>query len=89
MKFSKYNNPSRKRKRKRNPYSAQYIKERKQELMTHLTEAKTDNERQILIEAYRVCVNPCERKSHEKILLSSKWLGLSLLEERRDLLYGR
>ena len=58
MKFSKYNNPNRKRKRRRSPYSTQYIKERKQELMTLLTEAKTDNERQMLIEAYRICVNP-------------------------------
>ena len=58
MKFSKYNNPNRKRKRRRSPYSTQYIEERKQELMTLLTEAKTDNERQMLIEAYRICVNP-------------------------------
>jgi len=58
MKFSKYNNPNRKRKRRRSPYSTQYIAERKQELMTLLTETKTDNERQMLIEAYRICVNP-------------------------------
>ncbi len=58
MKFSKYNNPNRKRKRRRSLYSTQYIAERKQELMTLLTEAKTDNERQMLIEAYRICVNP-------------------------------
>lgn len=57
MKFSKYNNPNRKR-RRRSTYSTQYIEERKQELMTLLTEAKTDNERQMLIEAYRICVNP-------------------------------
>lgn len=58
MKFTKFNNPSRKRKRRSSPYSAQYIEERKTELMKLLTNAQTDAERKYLIEAYRITINP-------------------------------
>lgn len=58
MTWSKYNNPNRKRKRKKPLYSNEYIEERKKELMELLTDAKTDKERQYLIEAYRITINP-------------------------------
>ncbi|MBQ7726279.1 MAG: hypothetical protein IJT66_03955 [Clostridia bacterium] len=58
MKFSKYNNPSRRRRRKPQAHSREYIEERERELMALLATAKTDQDKQILIDAFNISINP-------------------------------
>ena len=55
MKFTKFNNPN-KRKRKPIPkYSNEYMEERRTELRKLLTEAKTPAEEKQIIEAFNAC----------------------------------
>lgn len=59
MKFTKSNNPNKRRAPKRRaPHSREYINERKAELIEML--AKTDNpsEQEALIKAYNISINP-------------------------------
>lgn len=61
MKFSKYNNPAKRRKHRRpasRPYSAAYIEDRKAELFRLLADAKTDQQRDALIKAYNISIHP-------------------------------
>lgn len=59
-KFTKYNNPY--RKPYRNPYRSQhskaYIEEMKNELYQLIADAETDEEKMLLIDAFRVSVRP-------------------------------
>lgn len=57
-KFTKYNNPSKKRKERKHTYSNNYYNERKNELYNLLAEAKTEAERDALIKAFNVSMNP-------------------------------
>ena len=57
MKFSKSRNP-RKKTARRSPYSAAYIEERRRELDELLAKAKSDDERDMLIKAYSISINP-------------------------------
>lgn len=61
MKFSKYNNPAKRRKHRRSasrPYSAAYAEERRSELYRLLAEAKTEEQRDALIKAYNISIHP-------------------------------
>ena len=59
MRFSKYNNPNRKRKpKRRSPYSQEYINERKDEMYRLLTECKTEEEKDMIIKAFNVTIYP-------------------------------
>ena len=55
MKFSKYN--QRKRRRK-SGYSREYRQARHDELCRLISDCKTDTERELLIKAYEVSINP-------------------------------
>ena len=56
MKFSKYNNPSKKHRRKHTttPYSREYIEEQKKQLYALLAKAKTEEEKDMIIKAFDV-----------------------------------
>ena len=59
MKFTRYNNPNKRRTpKRRSPHSQEYINERREELIKLL--AKTDNpsEQEALIKAYSISINP-------------------------------
>lgn len=58
MKFSKWNNPSKKRRAKKSPYSQKYIEEQRERMYQLLGEAKTDAERDAIIKAFHVSINP-------------------------------
>lgn len=59
MKFSKYNNPNRRRKAKRkSPYSQEYINERKNEMYSLLAKAETEAEKDGIIKAFNISINP-------------------------------
>lgn len=59
MKFTRYNNPrKKKRKTRKPPYSESYINERKEELYQLLSEANSDYERDMLIKAFNVSIRP-------------------------------
>jgi len=57
-KFTKYNNPNRRKRSKKSPYSQQYINERREELYQLLAKAETDEEKNILIDAFHASINP-------------------------------
>lgn len=59
-KFTKYNNPYRKPygKRHRSQHSKAYIEEMKNELYQLVADTETDEERELLIDAFRVSVRP-------------------------------
>lgn len=57
MKFSKFNNPAKRRKVRR---SSQYVAERRNELYTLMAGAKSQKERDLLIDAYNVTVCPTQ-----------------------------
>lgn len=59
MKFTKYNNPSKKRRTvRRSPYSPRYIAEQRSEMKRLLANAKTDDEKDTIIKAFDVTVYP-------------------------------
>lgn len=60
MKFSKYNNPSKKHRRKHinTPYSKEYIEEQKEQLYALLAKAKTEEEKDMIIKAFDVSIHP-------------------------------
>lgn len=57
MTFTKHNNPNR-RKARRNTYSRYYKQKRYEELCQQLAQCNSDYERDILIKAYDVTINP-------------------------------
>ena len=58
MKFSKYNNPNKRKYKKPARYSAERREELRNELFRLLSEAKDDREREAIIKAYRITLNP-------------------------------
>ncbi len=61
MKFSKYNNPNKRNKRKsrkRSPYSKAYIEECREQMYQELAKCKTESERDMIIKAFYVSINP-------------------------------
>ena len=58
MKFSKYNNLGKRRIRRKNPYSQEYINERKNEMFSLLARANTEAEKNLIIKAFHVSINP-------------------------------
>ena len=59
MTWSKYNNPNRKRRpRRKSPYSQQYINERKNEMYQLLATAKTEDEKDNIVKAFNISINP-------------------------------
>lgn len=59
MKFSKYNNPAKRRKVRRN---SRYTAEQRNELYELLGKAQTEKERDLLIDAFNVSVHPTQKK---------------------------
>ena len=57
-KFTRFNNPNRKRKTRKSPYSEQYIKERRNEMYKLMANAETDEEKDILQKAFSITINP-------------------------------
>ena len=57
MKFTKYNNPNRRR-RKRSPYSQEYIAEQRDRMYELLAKAKTEAEKDNIIKAFHITINP-------------------------------
>ena len=57
MKWNKYNCPK-KRVKHQTMYSQEYINERKNEMYALIAKAKDDNERDAIIKAYHVTINP-------------------------------
>lgn len=55
MKFSKYNQ---RKKRRKSGYSREYRQARHDELCRLISDCKTDTERELLIKAYEVSINP-------------------------------
>lgn len=55
MKFTKFNNPNRKKRKPMPKYSNKYMEERRQELRKALAEAKTPAEEKHIIEAFNIC----------------------------------
>ena len=59
MKFTKYNNPNKKRRTvRRSPYSSKYIAEQRSKMERLLANAKTDDEKDAIIKAFDVTVHP-------------------------------
>ena len=59
MKFTKYNNPSKKRRTlRRSPYSAQYIAEQRSKMEMVLAKAETESEKNTIIKAFNVTIHP-------------------------------
>lgn len=59
MKFSKYNNPNKKRRPKRvSPYSSSYIEERRKEMYETLARCETEAQKDAIIKAFSVSINP-------------------------------
>lgn len=56
-KFTRYNNPN-KRKYRRKMYSDEYVNERRNELYMSLATATTESDKQILLDAFRASINP-------------------------------
>lgn len=57
-KFTRFNNPNRKRKTRKSPYSQQYINERRNEMYRLMANAKTDEEKDLIRKAFEVTINP-------------------------------
>lgn len=57
-KFTRFNNPNRKRKTRKSPYSEQYIEERRNEMYKLMANAETDEEKDILQKAFSITINP-------------------------------
>lgn len=59
MRFTKYNNPNKKRRVKRkSPYSQQYINERKNELCKLLATTENNEQMSMLIDAFNITIYP-------------------------------
>lgn len=58
MKFTKYNNPKKKRKARYSPYSQQYISERRDEMYQLLAKAETESQRDAIIKAFDITIHP-------------------------------
>ena len=58
MKFTKWNNPSRKRKARHNTYSEKFREEMQNELYEELAKCETEDQRSAVIKAYNVTMNP-------------------------------
>lgn len=58
MTFTKYTNPNRRRKARRNTYSRDYKQKQYEELWQQIAQCNSDYERDILIKAYDVTINP-------------------------------
>ena len=59
MKFTKYNNPNKRRApKRRTPHSQEYINERREELIKLLAKADDSKEEEMLIATYQVSINP-------------------------------
>ncbi len=56
--WTKYNNPNKRRVRKKSTYSAEYRKAREEEMYKLLAEAKDETEKQMIINAYKISINP-------------------------------
>ena len=54
MKFTKFNNPNRRKRKPIPKYSNEYMEERREELMKLLAEAKTPAEEKQIIEAFNI-----------------------------------
>ena len=54
MRFSKYNNPNKKRTGKKPIHSQTYINEQKTELRSLLMQAKTEQEKDAIIKAFNI-----------------------------------
>lgn len=57
-KFTRFNNPNRKRKTRKSPYSEQYIEECRNEMYKLMANAKTDEEKDVLQKAFSITINP-------------------------------
>lgn len=57
-KFTRFNNPNRKRKTRKSPYSQQYINERRNEMYKLMVNTETDEEKDILQKAFSITINP-------------------------------
>ena len=55
MKFSKFNNPNRRKRKSIPKYSNEYMEERREDLRKLLSEAKTPAEEKQIIEAFNSC----------------------------------
>ena len=59
MKFTKYNNPNKRRTpKRRSPHSKEYINERKAELIKALAQTDDPKEQEMLIKTYGISINP-------------------------------
>lgn len=58
MRFSKYNQPKRRRPRKISPYTRSEREQRENELYILLANAGTESERDALIKAFNASINP-------------------------------
>ena len=59
MKFTKYNNPNKRRApKRRTPHSKEYINERKAELIKALAQTDDPKEQEMLIKTYSISINP-------------------------------
>lgn len=58
MKFTKYNNPNKKRTGKRSTYSKQYKEDRYNEMCELLANCKDEKDKEILRKAYSISINP-------------------------------
>lgn len=55
MKFSKFNNPNRRKRKPIPKYSSEFMEEKRKELRELLAEAKTPAEEKQIIEAFNAC----------------------------------
>jgi len=55
MKFTKFNNPNRRKRKPIPKYSNEYMEQRREELRKLLSEAKTPAEEKQIIEAFNAC----------------------------------
>ena len=58
MKFSKFNNPNKKRRRVKSKYSQTYVNERRNEMYQALANAETDAQRDYIIKAFDISIKP-------------------------------
>ena len=59
MKFTKYNNPNKRRApKRRTPHSKEYINERRAELIEALAKTDDPSEQEMLIKTYSISINP-------------------------------
>lgn len=54
--FTRYNNPNRRRASKASTYSQAYVEERREEMYRLLAQAGTSNERDLIADAFKISV---------------------------------